>query len=352
MDDRDGYTHVLYHDDLAGLTPGAVGSSHFRSNDPQVSIRAVNRGLGKYLEITSRTQPVFWLTDALNLAHYRIRAVLIPLSFDDCGPQEGFAGVVAAYRHSDDYFALVICKDRELKLLRRKNGMFELLARAPVDYCIGQPLTLALTIREGRIEGVAGPYSGAVRISATLEHFRPLGGDAGLICAAETRFGPHTVECRVEDVALHEKAATTSMAAPLPKQLHQLPLHGLVNGPNLQSADLNGDGQPEFIVAQSAQDIAESISLTRLTCLSVLSNDGTLLWQAGVPSNENKPTAFAPTQLPFSAHALYGDPPVIVCVFGYDVQIRDGKTGRVLASAKTPETFEVSGDFKTSRRAS
>ncbi len=125
-----------------------------------------------------------------------------------------------------------------------------------------------------------------------------------------------------------------------------MPLNGLATGRNIEFADVDGDGKLEILAAQSSRDVAEQISLTRLTCLTAINLDGKILWQAGMPSADGT-NGSVTGSLPFRFHDVFGDKhPVVVCVFGYDIQIRHAKTGRLMMSAQTPSTTAVSDEFK------
>ncbi len=349
MSEAAKYTHTLIHDDNSRYPVGR--------RDGELAL--VERGLGKYWEVHSKPLALPFLM-TMSFADeawrdYRVRMVVTPVSFDDCGPTGGFCGVVARHLHEDDYIALVLDRHFEMKLLRRTSAGFDVLARAPLEFCLGQSLTLTLTVDGGEIIGTAGPYAGATTIKAPAGEVVGGHGRAGFVCSGHARFGPHTVECSPEEFARvgdpGKKELFARLREPGMKVERTVPLHGLLSGENFVLSDINGDGKPELIVAQSSKKIAASLSLTRLTCLTALDLDGKVIWQAGVPdpdsaSSEEIVPAFDGA-LPFRVHDLFGDGhPVVVCVFGYDLQIRDAKTGRVMMSASTPDTRGVTDEFK------
>ena len=279
---------------------------------------------------------------------------MTPISFEGGSAAGGMCGILARFEDARNYLALVLDRDGQLKLLRRREDVLEVIAAKPVEFCLGQSLTLTLIVQGNQATGTAGPYSGATNIQANIDLPRSdrQGGCVGFLADIAARFGPLSVECteqeaaRIKDALESRRKALSAKRARYPgmRLERTFPLHKLVNGRNLRIADINGDGKPEIIVAQSSPNVASKWSLTRLTCLSVLDMDGKLLWQAGIP-DANAPLYHG--ELPFQIHDLYGDGgKVIVCVFGYDIQVRDGRTGRVLFSAATPETVPVGSDFK------
>jgi hypothetical protein len=349
------YTHILLHNDLSALQPGALTeASHPFKLPNETSFRVIERGTGKYIESVGGghgSDRMLMTGDPL-WRDYRVRAVVTPLSFDEAGPSGGLCGIVARYASSQNYISLVLDRDGHVKLLHRNGNTFEVLDSKQTEYCLGQSLTLTLRVEGDLIRGTAGPYSGATQVEGRAFSGGDIGGAMGLIADVPARFGPFTIECsqaeaaRIADATSKTAAnnATKRKAVPKMRLERTIPLHGLVNGPNLRIADINGDGKPEIILAQSSPSVASAYSITRLTCLSVLDLDGKLLWQAGV-ADPKAPRIH--DDLPFQAHDLFGDGGiVVVCAIGYDIQIRDGKSGKLLFSASTPETATIGSDFK------
>ena len=354
LNDASGMTHVLWHDDLGGWKEGATPNG----------FRIVTRGLGKYLESPAPQYdcgPYMYTFGDGAWFNYRIRAVITPVSFENAGATGGYCGIVARYRDSSDYVALVLARDGLLKLLRRTVAGFEVMAQAPLEFCIGQSLTLTLSVRDSEIVGTAGPYAGATTIKAQYTAGASGSGRAGCINAAYARFGPQYVECTPAEAGrvVSAKASRESLLEqkrakyPRMKVERRVRLDPQANGGDVRLADINNDGKLEILVGQSSHAVAQTNSLTRLTCLTVLDLEGKSIWQAGLPDLERNETLgiWPPRvigKLPFEVHDLYGDGhPLVVCVFGYDLQLRDGKTGRVLLSATTPSTVPVSTEFKT-----
>lgn len=375
----DSYTQTLFHNDLSALEAGVLpfqNSAIFETNSravPEIPggfripvnhpawsesgcFRVIERGLGKYIETVGGSAEfenrilIVGGRAGEQWRDYRVRAVVTPLSFENASPAGGICGILARYESPRDYLALVLDRDGQVKLMQRRGDRFEVLDAKPLEFCLGQSLTLTLCVQGGHARGTAGPYSGAVNVESAID--TALGGGAGFISDVAARLGPVSVECEIREAARIEDAAATSAKiltqkrARFPKMVLEriVPLHGLTNGRNIRIADVNGDGKPEIVLAQSSAKIAGEMSLTRLTCLTVLDLDGNLIWQAGVPDAHAQDYN---GDLPFQIHDLFGDGgKVVVCVFGYDVQVRDGRSGKVLFSASTPETVPLGSDFK------
>jgi hypothetical protein len=380
------FSNTLCHNDLSGLPLGPFLRQNSRSAEVRFQalpalpgdmccpvthpswddtgcFKVIERGTGKYIETIGNSPACdnrLIVAGDADWRNYRLRAVVTPLDAEGDDILQGICGVVARYAHARSYLALVIDRDRQVKLLQRIGDEFAVLAAHPLEFCLGQSLTLTLSIQGNTITGTAGPYSGATTLHAALPALACdpspgaalQGGRAGYIADVTARFGPFSVECsdaELERLAKKKTLLTNALAQsrshyPKMRLERVIPLGGLVNGRNLRLADVNGDGQPEIILAQGSAKIATRHSLTRLTCLTVLDLSGKLLWQAGVPDPD---APLIDGDLPFQVHDLYGDGgKVVVCVFGYDVQVRDGKSGKVLFSAATPETASVGTDFK------
>lgn len=353
VNDATEFTTTLYDEDLSNCTPGP--------RDDEKSV--ITRGLGHYIEVRAKTIECGPWVDSrfpTKLQNYRFRAVVTPVSFDNTGPRGGFCGIIARYRDDENYIALVIDRTFHVKLLRCEGGQYQLLAVAPLEFCLGQSLTLTLTVNGNKAIGTAGPYAGATTIEATVPEIPNIldrCNHAGFVCAGHARFGPHTLECTAEDAAQEKerqaawRLTLSTPGFPTMKIERTIPLKGLVTGRNIQFADINGDGKLEIIAAQSSKRIATSLSMTRLTCLTAFDLAGNILWQAGVPdpesSAEEEVEPVFDGSLPFRIHDLFGDGhPVVVCVFGYDLQIRDAKSGKTILSGETPGTLPVSDEFK------
>jgi len=204
---------VLYHNDLSGLPLGSFpfSPSESAAASPQYGglyipvthpswtsgcFKVIQRGLGKYIE-TIGPSPEF--DNRLLVAgddawqNYRLRAVVTPLSFDDCSPGGGRCGVLVRYADPGNYVALVLEHDGQVKLIERANHVFTTLDAKPLEFCLGQSLTLTLVVSGNQARGTAGPYSGATHVSAVTKSTRER-GKVGFVADIAARFGPFTVE--------------------------------------------------------------------------------------------------------------------------------------------------------------
>jgi hypothetical protein len=203
----------FYHNDLSGLPLGSFpflptestaiapeyGGLYVPVSHPSWSggcFKVIQRGLGKYIE-TVGPSPEFdnrlLITGDEKWQDYRLRAVVTPLSFDDCSPNGGRCGVVARFADPRNYIALVLDQNWQVKLIERTDDAITTLDAKPLEFCLGQSLTLTLAVSGGQIRGTAGPYSGATHVSGVAKSAQTT-GKVGFVSDISARFGPFTVE--------------------------------------------------------------------------------------------------------------------------------------------------------------
>lgn len=199
----------LYHNDLSTLTPGPQHSAG-RIAAPEFgedliipvpasgAFRVIERGLGKYIETIGGFSSINRLIVCgdRSWTNYRVRVVVTPLDFENASPGGALCGIIARYTDPENYMAVVLSIDYQVRLLQRRAGVFEQLDAKPLEYCLGQSLTLAMTFEGDKVTGMAGPYAGAtfVRGTTTLPS-----GKVGFISDVRTRLGPINVECKEDE---------------------------------------------------------------------------------------------------------------------------------------------------------
>src|SRR5437016_5526770 len=132
------YTHLLHHNDLSALQPGALSDVADDFKFPnENSFHVIERGTGKYIETVGAGagSDRMLVTGDPHWRDYRLRAVVTPLSFEEAGPNGGLCGIVGRYANSQDYIALVLDRDGHVKLLRRNGSGFEVLDSKLTEYC-------------------------------------------------------------------------------------------------------------------------------------------------------------------------------------------------------------------------
>ena len=112
-----------------------------------------------------------------------------------------------------------------------------------------------------------------------------------------------------------------------PRLIRAIPL-GNWSGWIVRAGDLTGDGLPDFVFAQNPYLTQE------ISCITAVSFDGEVLWQAGEPAEENYCSTY---DLAIQVHDWDGDGAnEVVAVLGGELVVLDGATGARKASAPAP----------------
>ena len=103
-------------------------------------------------------------------------------------------------------------------------------------------------------------------------------------------------------------------------------------GRNARFGDLDGDGMPEMLIAQNIPRIGDNF--IQISCLTAVTFDGKVLWQLGRPDPRN---GLLTADTPFQIHDIDGDGRnEVVMVKDFQLQVREGSTGRLRQSASMP----------------
>lgn len=114
----------------------------------------------------------------------------------------------------------------------------------------------------------------------------------------------------------------------------RIPL-GNYAGKLLRIGDLNGDGKPEFILAQNER-IGPGDLYKRISCLTAINLEGEILWSKGDPDWENFEVT---SDLPVGVFDINGDgKDEVVCCLDFEFLILDGEDGETIKKVTTPES--------------
>ncbi len=107
---------------------------------------------------------------------------------------------------------------------------------------------------------------------------------------------------------------------------------------NLRMGDLDGDGQPEIVLARRTDRLGGD-NFSTITSLAAYDLDGRQLWTIGEPDASPRHTT---SDLCFQLHDLDGDgkAEVIFCR-DWELFIADGATGRILRRAQLPKRLDA-----------
>jgi len=156
-----------------------------------------------------------------------------------------------------------------------------------------------------------------------------VGGGEGLVRITELKLE----QGKPEQVAV-EQLPTPFSHVPRALQYRRLRL-GEYAAKLLRIGDLNGDGRPEFVFAQSER-IGPGDVYKHVTCLTAIDLEGNVLWQLGTPHKGNYDVT---SDLPVGVCDLDANGrDEVVCCMNFKLMILDGATGEVIRSRPTPKS--------------
>jgi hypothetical protein len=253
---------------------------------------------------------------------YRMEAELRTLS------SAGACGLVFGYRHSRDYFALMVQGSR-LTLVHRRHDQSEELtcAEFPGGFEEYRRLALECTGDRVRVRTDDEPLLEAAGFSVPA-------GPIGFLANAPARFA----DLRVfgEPVGPPPSKVSPNRAHyPQPVLWKRIATTGFGTDRNLRFGDLNGDGRLEIVLAQHREYLGSG-DYCEISALTAIDLNGNVLWQVGEAAPEQDETT---ADLCFQLHDLDGDGRAeLIYTRDFRLHVADGATGQTLRSIPTPTT--------------
>ena len=338
-----------------GLLNGAIQEYHYLEHrgvptypwrNPIVHLdswAAGDEADGPYLEQHAvnlepeRVTPLF-VTGDPEWRDYRVELSVKPLSLDK------EAGLVVRYRTSRHYYRLALEGGTRLRLAIRlpfdeqfRVAAWRELASVPFPYDTKTWYRLEATVEGDRLRAsVDGRPLIDVRDRELTE------GIAGLTANTPARFRSFRVTATPENAAaLRQRVevrdrdlARLRAENPQPKLWRKFDTPDFGAGRNVRFGDLDGDGAPEMLFAQNVPKVRGD-AFDHISCLTAVSLDGRVLWQQGRPNPKN---GLLTNDTPFQIHDLDGDGRAeVVLARDFQLQVLDGRTGRLLRSAWLPK---------------
>ena len=310
---------IVHHDSWAAGDEGPV---------PYLEQHQINDDL--------RFAPLF-VTGDPEWRDYRVGVSVRPLSL------QKEAGLAFRYRTSRSYYRLALEEGRRLRLALRlpldeqfRVSAWRELAVAPFSYDTrtwyrlevvaegdrlrgfvdGKPL---IDVRDGELAaGIAGVTA---NMPARFTAFRVAASPGA---AADVR---RRIERRERDL---ERLRAGN---PRPQVWRRFETTGYGTGRNVRFGDLDGDGRLDMLFAQQVAKVRGD-AFDQISCLTAVRLDGTVLWQQGRPNPKND---LLTNDTPFQVHDLDGDGRAeVVVARDFQLQVLDGRSGRLLRSAWLP----------------
>ena len=269
---------------------------------------------------------------------YRVEVSVKPLS----SVQE--AGLVLRYQTSRHYYRLALEGGTRLRLAARlpidkefRVAAWREVASVPFPYDTKTWYRL-----EAIVEGDRLRASVDGRPLIDVRDRELTGGIAGLTANMPARFRSFRVAASATEVGdlrrridLRERDLVRLRAEnPQPSLWRKFDTPGFGAGRNVRFGDLDGDGAPEMLFAQNVPKVRGD-AFDHISCLTAVTLDGRVLWQQGRPNPKN---GLLTNDTPFQVHDLDGDGRAeVVLARDFQLQVLDGRTGRLLRSAWLPK---------------
>jgi hypothetical protein len=275
------------------------------------------------------TLPLF-ITGDPEWSDYAVEVKVKPLSVND------LTGLVFRYHTNRHYYLFALSGGNKVRIavhqvLEPSLGVpgWRELSSAPFAYETRRFYTLKVENDGPRIRA----YVDGKLVLETSDS-EILKGKAGLASASPARFQDFSVsasDAKAAEIAgrIHkrdEELARLRDDNPKPKlwKKFETPVFGA--GRNVRFGDLDGDGVPDMLIAQSIPRIRGD-GFDQISCLTAVTLDGKILWQKGRPDPRN---GLLTNDTPFQIHDIDGDGRnEVVVARDFQLQILDGRTGEV-----------------------
>jgi rhamnogalacturonan endolyase len=237
-------------------------------------------------------------------------------------------GVVVGYRHSRDYYTVLIHGSR-LTLVHRQHDRLEELARADVPQGFEEYRHVAV---ECAADGLRVCVDGEPLLEAA--GLPVPAGPVGFLANAPARFADLRVFAEARERSPAAIAADRA-GYPQPVLWKRIATPGFGTDRNLRFGDINGDGRLEIVLAQPRQYLGSG-DYCEISALTAIDLEGNVLWQLGEADPRPHETT---ADLCFQLHDLDGDGRAeLIYTRDFRLHIADGATGETLRSIPTPST--------------
>jgi rhamnogalacturonan endolyase len=283
-----------------------------------------------------RVTPLF-VTGDPDWRDYRVEVSVRPLSLQ----QE--AGLVFRYRTSRHYYRLALEDGARLRLVVRlpidhefRVAAWRELASVPFAYDTKTWYRLDVSAVGDRLRA---SVDGKPLVD--VQDRELAAGIAGITANMPARFKSFRVTTSAASAAdlrgRIERRATDldRLRADNPKPVlwRKFDTPGFGTGRNVRFGDLDGDGRLDILFAQNVAKVRGD-AFDQISCLTAVTLEGRVLWQQG---RANPANALLTNDTPFQIHDLDGDGRTeVVLARDFELQVLDGRTGRLLRKAWLP----------------
>ncbi len=244
-----------------------------------------------------------------------------------------FVGVIFRYQDSLNYYCAVVRGDK-IQVIRFDIVRQTLLAEAPMpiqEKDLELSVDCAKDLYEVRINGIS--------VLKCRDSFF-MSGKAGIIAASPAVFRDFTVEGDEKEFKSISKSVAKRLAV-LSKKRRKRPkmelwkeirLGNFTGSRSVRYGDLTGNGVHDLLFAQAD-------SSCKIQCLTAMDVEGHMLWQKGLPmSSPHVSTMDVAMQIADFDNCGMNE---VVCAFGGEFLVLDGKTGSVKKRGELPDWPEA-----------
>lgn len=268
---------------------------------------------------------------------YTVEVQVKPLSTRD------LAGVVFRYQTNRHFFVFGLRNGKEAVIRLRLPiddelhvGKWREVAVAPVAYDTTRYYSLKVENSGPRIRAYV---DGLLVLDVTEGELTA--GRIGLTANMPARFrqvrvtAPEPVMASIKAAIGKREAEIATLRAgnPKPKLWRKFETPGYGAGRNVRFGDLDGDGEPDMLIAQNIPRVRGD-AFDAISCLTAVTLSGKVLWQKGRPDARN---GLLTNDTPFQIHDIDGDGKnEVVLVRDFKLQILEGRTGEPRKSVVMP----------------
>jgi len=279
--------------------------------------------------------PLF-ITGDREWGEYTVEAEVKPLSLDD------MAGVVFRYHTNRHYYLFALDGGKTARLAVRlpleqefRTAQWRQLGNVAFPYDTTRYHHLKIENAGSAIKA----YIDGKHVLAA-DDGELIRGKVGVSANIPARFRdfrvavPDEVNKGISERIAQRETALAQLRAqnPRPKLWKSFTTPRFGAGRNARFGDLDGDRVPEMLIAQNIPRIGDNF--IQISCLTAVNFDGKVLWQLGRPDPRN---GLLTADTPFQIHDFDGDgKSEVVMVKDFQLQIRDGTTGRLRQSVPMP----------------
>jgi rhamnogalacturonan endolyase len=343
--------HTEYHYLSEAAPKGNWVVSSFASGDEWGSAWQVKpSGTGKAMCQTFMNRSQHWTHPMIIAGDSLWRNYTMKVTFKPESDSQ-YSGVAFRYRNDRCFYFFGI-KDSAVYISKfRHSDTFNVLketrlAQKPFAFKPGQIFTAVVTVKDNSIK--AG-LNDVIELEATDNTFP--NGKIGLVSNGRAEYYSVEVLSSEEEIEVVENKSAEYRLESLklqdanPKMIvwKKISTEGFGAGRNVRFGDLNGDGRIDVLIGQIMHHGPRD-SHSELSCMTAMTFDGEILWQAGKPDPEKYHLT---NDVGFQIHDLDNDGRnEVVYTMNFEIIVADAATGKIKFRTQLPKSKTGNDKFE------